>query len=55
MDIELPSGSCMMFNAEALRIIGGFDPNTFLYYEEDILYKKLKANMQVQLQEKKEC
>ena len=43
VDIELPSGSCMMFNAETLRIIGGFDPNTFLYYEEDILYKKLKA------------
>lgn len=43
VDIELPSGSCMMFNADTLRDIEGFDPNTFLYYEEDILYKKLKA------------
>lgn len=43
VDIELPSGSCMMFNSDTLRDIEGFDPHTFLYYEEDILYKKLKA------------
>lgn len=43
VDIELPSGSCMMFNTEVLRDIEGFDTHTFLYYEEDILYKKLKA------------
>ena len=43
VDIELPSGSCMIFNSEVLRSIGGFDPHTFLYYEEDILYKRLKS------------
>ena len=43
VDIDLPSGSCMMFKANTIRDIEGFDPNTFLYYEEDILYKKLKV------------
>lgn len=40
--IELPSGSCMMFRREVFEKIDFFDPNTFLYYEEDILWKKLK-------------
>ena len=39
--IDLPSGSCMLMKKNVLRNIGGFDPNTFLFYEEDILYKKL--------------
>lgn len=39
--IELPSGSFMLFKKEILQRIKGFDPNTFLYFEEDILYKKL--------------
>lgn len=39
--IELPSGSCMLIKKELMQKIGGFDPNTFLYYEENILYKKL--------------
>ena len=43
VEIDLPSGSCMMFNSDTIRDIGGFDPHTFLYYEEDILHKKLKA------------
>lgn len=42
VEIELPSGSCMMFNKDTIKEIDGFDPNTFLYYEESILYKKLK-------------
>lgn len=42
VDIELPSGSCMMFKVETVKAIGGFDENTFLYYEEDILYEKIK-------------
>ncbi len=41
IDIELPSGSCMMFKNDILQKIGGFDPNTFLYYEENILYRKI--------------
>lgn len=43
IDIELPSGSCMILNANTLKDIEGLDSNTFLYYEEDILYKRLKA------------
>ena len=42
VNIELPSGSCMLFEKSVLKEIGGFDPNTFLYYEESILYEKLK-------------
>lgn len=41
--IELPSGSCMMIRKDLFREIGWFDPNTFLYYEENILYRKLLA------------
>lgn len=41
VDIELPSGSCMLFRKKILQSIGAFDSNTFLYYEENILYKKI--------------
>lgn len=41
--IDLPSGSCMLFKKTVLEALGGFDEGTFLYYEEDILYKKLKS------------
>ncbi len=41
--IELPSGSCMLIRKDLLKNIGSFDPNTFLYYEENILYVKMKA------------
>ena len=40
-EIELPSGSCMLINKEDFRQIGYFDPSTFLYYEENILFKKI--------------
>lgn len=40
--IELPSGSCMLMRKELFKSIGYFDPNTFLFYEEDILYKKIR-------------
>lgn len=40
-DIELPSGSCMLVKKETMQRIGCFDPNTFLYYEENILFKKV--------------
>lgn len=43
VEIELPSGSCMMFKKNILQKIGGFDSNTFLYYEESILHKKLHS------------
>lgn len=42
MDIDLPSGSCMMFEKETFRKIGYFDPHTFLYFEEDIMWSKLQ-------------
>lgn len=42
-EIELPSGSCMLVDKEYFKNIGGFDPNTFLYYEENILYEKVKG------------
>jgi len=41
VQIELPSGSCMLIRKELFREIGWFDSNTFLYYEENILFKKL--------------
>lgn len=41
VEIELPSGSCFMIRKDLFRKIGWFDPNTFLYYEENILYRKL--------------
>lgn len=42
--VDLTSGSCMFMNKEVLSTIGGFDPSTFLYYEEDILNVKFKQN-----------
>lgn len=42
VESNLPSGSCMMFRKETFEAIDFFDPNTFLYFEEDILWKKLK-------------
>lgn len=41
--VDVPSGACMLINKELFRTIGGFDPDTFLYYEENILYQKLRA------------
>lgn len=42
VEIELPSGSCMLCSKIFLQNIGGFDPHTFLYFEENILYRKIK-------------
>lgn len=41
LKIDLPSGSCMLIKKSLFNDIGWFDPNTFLYYEEDILYQKV--------------
>lgn len=43
LPIELPSGSCMLLSKDLMSQIGGFDSNTFLYFEENILYKKIKS------------
>lgn len=40
--IDLPSGSCMLIEKDLFQRIDSFDPHTFLYYEENILYKKVK-------------
>lgn len=42
--IELPSGSCMLIEKDYFQQIGSFDLNTFLYYEENILYKKVQRS-----------
>lgn len=42
IDIDLPSGSCMMFEKDVFRKMGYFDPHTFLYFEEDILWSKMQ-------------
>ena len=41
VEIELPSGSCMLMSKLFFKNIGSFDPNTFLYMEENILYEKI--------------
>lgn len=41
IEIELPSGSCMLSTKDLWKKINGFDNGTFLYYEENILYKKI--------------
>mgnify|MGYP003456674591 CR=1 FL=1 len=42
VEIELPSGSCMLLRKDLFKEISLFDPNTFLYYEENILYRKMQ-------------
>lgn len=40
--IQVPSGSCMLIEKDFFNSIGLFDPNTFLYWEESILFEKVK-------------
>lgn len=40
--IEMPSGSCFLIRKSLFKEIGLFDEGTFLYYEENILQKKLE-------------
>ncbi len=42
--VDCVYGCFFMINGEALKEIGYFDENVFLYYEEDILAKKLKEH-----------
>lgn len=39
--IEVPVGAFMMIDKELMYNLGCFDPHTFLYYEENILFKKI--------------
>ncbi len=39
--VDLTSGACMMMRLRDFERVGGFDPHTFLYYEENILQAKL--------------
>lgn len=41
MKVGLPSGSCMLFYKTVCEKIKIFDPNTFLYYEENIIASEL--------------
>lgn len=41
-EIELPSGSCMLISKNMFKAIDYFDSRTFLYYEENILFKKIE-------------
>ena len=41
LEVELPSGSCMLFEKSLMDEIKVFDKNTFLYYEENILFKQI--------------
>jgi len=40
--VDLPSGSCMLLRKEVFARMGGFDPATFLYFEENILAVRAK-------------
>lgn len=41
-EVEAVSGSFFAITSEAFKAVNGFDENTFLYYEENILATKLK-------------
>ena len=41
MMIDMPSGSCFIAKKNEFQAIDDFDPNTFLYFEEDILSEKI--------------
>jgi GT2 family glycosyltransferase len=40
--VELTSGSCFMVKKSLFESLGGFDSGTFLYYEENILWEKIR-------------
>ena len=40
--VELTSGSCIMVKKSLFEELGGFDSGTFLYYEENILWEKIR-------------
>lgn len=40
VEVDLPSGSCMLIKRSDMEALHGFDTGTFLYYEENILFKR---------------
>ena len=40
--VGMPSGSFLFIKKSIFRQLGGFDPGTFLYYEENILCKRIR-------------
>ena len=40
--VELTSGSCFVVKKSLFEELGGFDSGTFLYYEENILWEKIR-------------
>ena len=55
-EAELPSGACMLLNKETFRRIGYFDERTFLYFEENILYRKLnKVGLRIYIVPQVKC
>lgn len=42
VNCDIVSGACILAKASTWEKLNGFDDNTFLYYEENILFKKLK-------------
>lgn len=43
---QLISGACFLMRKSEFKEIGYFDPATFLYFEEDIIWKKIKRRRQ---------
>ena len=41
LNVDLPSGSCMLFKKSLMNDIQIFDDHTFLYFEENILFKQI--------------
>lgn len=44
IEVDFVIGSFMLFNSKAFNKVGGFDINTFLYYEESDICYRLKVN-----------
>lgn len=40
---DMLSGACILLSKQLFQRMGGLDPNTFLYNEENILYKRTQA------------
>ena len=40
-EMDMPNGSFLFFPLGVMRELGGFDPGTFLYYEENILARRI--------------
>ena len=50
VNCDIISGACMMAKTNTWKRLKGFDENTFLYYEENILFEKLaKMNLNMSI------